>query len=84
MRLLAFRKRLDIICIERSFFMKMFIDCDPGVDDSIALLFALYRPDVDLVGISTSVGNVSAAQGAENTLRILKLAGKEGMVPVPV
>lgn len=64
--------------------MKMFIDCDPGVDDSIALLFALYRPDVDLVGISTSVGNVSAAQGAENTLRILKLAGKEGMVPVCV
>ncbi|MBQ8622082.1 MAG: nucleoside hydrolase [Oscillospiraceae bacterium] len=62
--------------------MKMFIDCDPGVDDSIAILFALYRKDVEIVGISTSVGNVSAAQGAQNALRILKLAGFEGQIPV--
>lgn len=64
--------------------MKMFIDCDPGVDDSVAILFALYRPDIDLVGISTSTGNVSAEQGAINALRILKLAGREGTVPVCV
>ena len=51
--------------------MKMFIDCDPGVDDSLAILFALNRPDVEVVGITTSTGNVSAAQGAENALRIL-------------
>ena len=62
--------------------IKMFIDCDPGVDDSIAILFALYRKDVEVVGISTSTGNVSAAQGAQNALRILKLAGFEGKVPV--
>ena len=35
--------------------MKMFIDCDPGVDDSLAILFALCRKDVEIVGISTSV-----------------------------
>lgn len=64
--------------------MKLFIDCDPGVDDSIAILFALFRPDVEVVGISTSVGNVTAAQGAENALRILKLAGLEGKLPVCV
>ena len=62
--------------------MKMFIDCDPGVDDSIAILFALNRPDVEVVGISTSVGNTTAAQGAENALRLIKLAGKEGQIPV--
>lgn len=62
--------------------IKMFIDCDPGVDDSIAILFALYRKDVEVVGISTSTGNVSAAQGAQNALRILKLAGFEGKIPV--
>ena len=62
--------------------MKMFIDCDPGVDDSLAILFALNRPDVEVVGISTSTGNVTAAQGAENALRILQLAGMEGMIPV--
>lgn len=64
--------------------MKMFIDCDPGVDDSIAILFALCRKDVEVVGISTSVGNTSAAQGAENALRLIKLAGKEGQIPVCV
>lgn len=64
--------------------MKLLIDCDPGVDDSIAILFALNRPEVEIVGISTSVGNVTAAQGAENALRLLKLAGKEGQIPVCV
>ena len=34
--------------------MKICIDCDPGVDDSLAILFALARPDVEVVGISTS------------------------------
>ena len=58
--------------------MKLLIDCDTGVDDSIALLFALYRKDVEIIGISTGAGNVSAKQGADNTLRILKLAGREG------
>ena len=61
---------------------KIFIDCDTGVDDSLAILFALLRPDIEVVGITTSAGNVSAKQGAENTLRILKLAGMEGRVTV--
>lgn len=64
--------------------MKLFIDCDIGVDDSIALLFALNRKDVEIVGISTSMGNVTAARGADNALRLLKLAGQEGQVPVCV
>ena len=58
--------------------MKLLIDCDPGVDDSIAILFALNRKDVEVVGISTGVGNVSVQQGTDNLLRILKLAGLEG------
>jgi len=62
--------------------MKIFIDCDPGVDDSIAILFALNRKDVEVVGISTGVGNVSVEQGTDNILRILKLAGLEGKIPV--
>lgn len=62
--------------------MKLFIDCDPGVDDSIAILFALNRKDVEVVGISTGVGNVSVEQGTDNILRLLKLAGMEGKIPV--
>ena len=62
--------------------MKILIDCDPGVDDSIAILFALNRPDVEVVGFSTTIGNVSVQQGTDNALRILKLAGLEGKIPV--
>lgn len=62
--------------------MKFLIDCDPGVDDSIAILFALNRKDVEVVGISTNVGNVSVEQGTDNILRLLKLAGLEGKIPV--
>lgn len=62
--------------------MKLFIDCDPGVDDTIAILYALNQQDVEIVGISTGTGNTSAAQGAENALRVLKLAGYEETIPV--
>ena len=62
--------------------MKIFIDCDTGIDDSIALLFALKRPDIEIVGITTSCGNTTARQAAENTLRIIKLSGFSGHIPV--
>ena len=62
--------------------MKLFIDCDPGVDDSLAILFALCRKDVEIVGISTSVGNTTAKQGASNAIGLLKLAGRENQIPV--
>lgn len=62
--------------------MKICIDCDPGVDDSLALLFALCRSDIEIVGITTGFGNVTAVQGAENVLRLLKLVGMEGRIPV--
>ncbi|MDO4439138.1 MAG: nucleoside hydrolase [Eubacteriales bacterium] len=61
---------------------KIIIDCDTGVDDSIAILFALNRKDVEVIGISSASGNTDANQAAENTLRLLKLAGREGEIPV--
>ena len=65
--------------------MKYFlIDCDTGIDDSIAILFALKRPDVKVVGITTGCGNCSAAQAAENTLRLIKLADVPYHVPVAI
>lgn len=62
--------------------IKILVDCDPGIDDSVALLYALHKKGVEVVGISTSVGNVTAKQGARNALNLLKLAGREGEIPV--
>ncbi len=37
---------------------KLLLDVDPGVDDAIALLAALYHPDVEVVAITSVGGNV--------------------------
>ncbi len=59
----------------------LYLDCDLGVDDALALLYLLGSPEVDLVGIGTCCGNTFAEQAAENVLRLLALAGR-GDVPV--
>ena len=55
--------------------IKILLDVDTGVDDSLALLYALNKEEVEIVGITTVCGNVEARLAAENTLKILDLAG---------
>ncbi|MBW4652942.1 MAG: nucleoside hydrolase [Kaiparowitsia implicata GSE-PSE-MK54-09C] len=55
--------------------MKLIIDCDPGVDDAIALLLALASPELEIVGISNVAGNVSLERIQKNTRQICELAG---------
>ena len=49
------------------------IDCDPGIDDSLALLLALKSPELQIEGITIVSGNVEARQGAKNALKVLKI-----------
>ena len=63
---------------------KILIDADTGIDDSIAILFALKRPDVRVMGVTTGFGNTTARQAAENSLRLIRLAGVPYEVPVAV
>ncbi len=58
-------------------------DVDTGVDDSLALLYALQKPEFEIVGIATVCGNVEAWLGAENTLKILDLVNAPD-IPVTV
>lgn len=50
------------------------IDCDPGVDDAIALLLALNSPELAVLGITTVAGNVAMAQIQRNARQICELA----------
>ena len=52
------------------------VDCDTGIDDSLALLYAVASPDCDLVAVTCTAGNVDARQVAENTRAVLELAGR--------
>ncbi len=54
----------------------LILDCDPGVDDAMALYFALAHPGLELLGITTTFGNVSVAQATRNALYLCALAGR--------
>lgn len=51
---------------------KVIIDCDPGIDDSLALMLAAASPELEILGITTVSGNVPARMGAENARKVLK------------
>ncbi len=52
---------------------KVIIDCDPGIDDSLAILLAMSSPELDVLGITTVSGNVTSDVGAKNTLHALQM-----------
>jgi purine nucleosidase len=59
------------------------IDTDPGVDDAVALWWALTSPSIDVVAVTTVHGNVDVELAAANAARILHAAGRPD-VPVAV
>jgi inosine-uridine nucleoside N-ribohydrolase len=55
---------------------KIIFDTDPGTDDAMALMLALHSPELDVRAITVVPGNVTAAQGLDNALRMMSLAGR--------
>jgi purine nucleosidase len=51
---------------------KVIIDCDPGIDDSLALMLALSMEEVEVVGITIVCGNSPAEMGFGNAKKVLK------------
>ncbi len=54
----------------------LIIDCDTGIDDSLALLYACASQEAEIVAVTCCSGNVAAHQVAENTRAVLELAGR--------
>ncbi|MGO4691283.1 nucleoside hydrolase [Glaciibacter sp. 2TAF33] len=54
--------------------LPVILDVDTGVDDALAILFAVAHPDIEVLGISCVAGNASLERVVENTLRILDVA----------
>src|SRR6201999_1711554 len=57
------------------------LDVDTGVDDALAILFAVRHPSLRLRAITCVAGHGGVGQGVTNTLRVLDAAGA-GDVPV--
>ena len=55
---------------------KVILDCDPGIDDALALMLALSLPGLDVVGITVVCGNVPVEKGVKNALKILELMNR--------
>lgn len=60
---------------------RIIIDTDPGVDDALAILFALKHPGLAVEAITTVAGNVGIAQTTRNALGILEAASRQD-IPV--
>lgn len=57
--------------------------CDPGIDDTIALMYVLLNPLLELVAVVTSYGNVTQAQATINASYVLHLAGMSHVPVIP-
>ncbi|MBC2932359.1 nucleoside hydrolase [Nocardioides sp. zg-1228] len=60
---------------------RVVLDVDTGIDDALALLYAVVSPVLELCGVTTVVGNVPAEVAARNSAAVL---GHAGAREVPV
>ena len=51
------------------------LDCDPGIDDALAIVFAHGHPGIDLLGITTVAGNAGLAKTTANALAVCEFIG---------
>ena len=60
---------------------KVILDCDPGMDDSMAIVMAAKSDKIDLLAVTTVNGNYPAVVTAKNARKILELIDRRD-IPV--
>ncbi|MFC6962909.1 nucleoside hydrolase [Halocatena marina] len=55
---------------------KLLLDVDPGIDDALAILMALGSDDVDVVGLTTVMGNTTLENTTKNALSLLEFVDR--------
>ena len=60
---------------------KIILDTDPGVDDILAILFALAHQDIDLLAITTVHGNVDSTQTTRNVISLFDVINADASLP---
>ncbi len=59
---------------------KIIFDVDTGIDDAMAIAYAVNSPELEIIGLTTSYGNVAVDEATRNTLAVLEKLGKR--IPV--
>lgn len=52
---------------------RIVLDCDPGIDDALAIILAIKSKEFQIDGITTVAGNASINDTAKNVLKVLEL-----------
>ncbi|QCQ21107.1 nucleoside hydrolase [Desulfoglaeba alkanexedens] len=60
---------------------KVILDMDTGVDDALAIILAMRSPELQVLGITASSGNIDARQAHRNTKAVLGFLGRELALP---
>ena len=60
---------------------KVILDCDPGMDDSVAIILAAKSPALELLAVTTTHGNYPVAVTNSNARKALELVGRDD-IPV--
>ncbi|HEX2948637.1 MAG TPA: nucleoside hydrolase [Armatimonadota bacterium] len=62
--------------------MRIIIDTDPGIDDSVALALAVNSPELDIAAITTTYGNTTVTRATRNAREVLARLGVGEKIPV--
>ena len=65
-----------MVGLEATLRQRIIIDTDPGIDDAMAILYALASPELDVVALTTVFGNAHVEVCTDNAIRILDGAGR--------
>lgn len=55
---------------------KIILDCDPGMDDSMAIVMAVKSPDLELLAVTTVNGNYPVDVTCVNARKVLEMMGR--------
>ena len=58
---------------------KIILDCDPGHDDAIAMLLAHGNPEIELLAVTTVVGNQTLEKVTRNALAVARVINLTGV-----
>ena len=59
---------------------KIILDCDPGHDDAVAIMLALASPELEVLGVTTTFGNVGLENTSRNARIVLEVIGRRAPV----